>query len=63
MESIKQQKNRAYLACEQYTKQVLKNQYPFLDNSDFKKHQSIINFKQTILQWHRKLQSLKRLKN
>lgn len=60
MQSIKQQKNKAYLAGEQYTKQVLKNQYPMLRND---LNSSIINLKQSLLLWHRKIQEIKQPNN
>lgn len=60
MQSIKKQKNRAYLASEQYTKQVLKNQYPMLRND---LNSSIINLKQSLLLWNRKIQEIKQPNN
>ena len=60
MESIKKQKNRAYLSGEQYTKQVLKNQYPMLRND---LNSSIINLKQSLLLWNRKIQEIKQPNN
>jgi len=50
IESKNKQKKRLYLAEEQYTRQVIKHQYNISQNDITN---PIINFKQTLLLWHR----------
>lgn len=50
IESKNKQKKRLYLAEEQYTRQVIKNQYNVSQNDITT---PIINLKQTLLLWHR----------